>query len=432
MQGSTSDNTLYYTNTIRVSNIRLGQIVSWGLGFLLIFSAPYGGGFFRDWLIPLWGYRISLFEVFAIPVVYGGLIYYGIRIKKYEQFLFLSILLVIFSRILSLLTAKQVELTQSMSVMRYVETLVIIYIFTNLFTDSKNRAAFIWGIIIGVVIELIGGIYIALSGAKGVFISIATFQLQIFLIIVCLFAFANKKHRFIMLMFILLLLLSIAASQVRTALIQLITVLVAAMWYAKRQKRILKPIVSAVLFSSIAIFLLAILFPFMFEGMITRTKSAIFSAEGNIYRYYLFDKALSTFLEYPITGIGSGGFARQQDYLPQIFGVELPPYYAELGYQLSTHNTFLGVLSETGVVGLTAYLLWVIAIIIISIKILRLADIKTNHGIYAVVASLMMIMFIISDLWSQNSFCPITNSLSGFMLGWLRANTKREINKWGK
>jgi O-antigen ligase len=425
MSENTLNKTIPYLN--RPHSIGLGAVSSACLGFLLIFSAPYGGGFFRNWLIPLVeSYRINFFEGFAIIVCFIGLTVYGIKIKRYEQFLFLSIILVSYTRLLSLLTAEQAELVQIVSVFRYVKALVVIYILANLFTYSKNRVAFIWGLIVGVSIETIMGIYIALNEGKGVFISINTFQLQIFFIIVCSLVYVNKKHRFAMFVFITALLLGIAATQTRSALVQLITVLIfTTMWYVwSKKKKIPKPVISLTLFSSMSIFLLAILFPVIFEGLFVRIISAI-GGDGLIYRYYLLDKALGAFLQHPITGIGSGGFARQLDFLPQVFNVEVPQHYVGLG--LTTHNTFLGVIAETGVIGLIAYLLWVIGVIAISAKILKLANIKTNGDIYAIAASLMMINFIVSDFWSQSSFFPITNTLLGFMLGWLRE--KNKINK---
>lgn len=405
--------------------LRIGHIISTCFGFLLIFVSPYGNGYFKDWLIPLTSsYHINLFEAFAIPIIYGGLIYYGPKIRKSEQFLFLSIILVIFSRIVSTLAAENVQTLQYISIVRYIETLVLIYICANLFSNQKNRHFFIIGIIIGVAIETVGGIFVHLKTQyKGVFVSNSSFILQTFLIIAYILAFINRKGKFRMTVFILAMALAIFATLARTAWLFLITsVLIIVLVYSR--KRILKNLLLFIVSTGIVLLLIGKRLPVSTEIFVSRTKSALSGGGSILYRFYLWDMSIASFLQHPIFGIGSGSFARQQKDLPQVFNVKLPEYYRNLNLQLSTHSTFLGVLSETGIVGLAAYLLWIIAIIGIFRKIFRLSNVYLSHDRYVIAASLIIISLIIFDTITQCSFTPISSTFIGFALGYLREKNK--------
>lgn len=408
------NNTLCYTD--RVSNTRLDRIVSLCLGFLLIVGSPVAGSF-ASYLIPLIGsYRLKLFEASLIPVVYVGLIVYGFRIKKYEQFLFVSIILVIFSRIISLLTAQEIMMEQWISILRYVGTLVVIYILANLLSNSATRHFFIWGLIIGLAIDMAGSIFIFLFiGGRGIFIGVSV--LRIFLIVVCMFVFANRRHQFVMSVLIVIIFLGILALLSRSALIVLVTVLVATAVYLRKDFfRVFIPIAILIVLSFLAI---GFVFPSSVEYFWQRTISGFNYRGGTIaYRLYLWDKSVGAFLMRPVTGIGSGGFARQMRHLPQIFQFQLPEYYS--AEPRRTHNLILGIASETGIVGLAAYAFWVFAVMNISLRVLRLRHMHSSDDIYAIAASLLIITLILNDAWSENSFTVTSNALVGFVLGWLR------------
>ena len=158
--------------------IRLDILIFFCLGFLLIFVQPLNDGYFKNWLISIYGsYKISLYETFLIPVTYVGLIYLiysSFLIKKYEYLLYFAIFLVIFSRILSLLVAKQMQGEQLLSILRYIWGLLLILIFSNFFSKHQNRHFFIIGLIIGVVVETIGGILkflLSRGQLRGMFVS---------------------------------------------------------------------------------------------------------------------------------------------------------------------------------------------------------------------------------------------------------------------
>jgi O-antigen ligase len=123
---------------------------------------------------------------------------------------------------------------------------------------------------------------------------------------------------------------------------------------------------------------------------------------------------LGAFFSKPITGIGSGGFERQLEQLPQVFNVKSD--HSDQYTRLSSHSTFLGVLAETGIVGMFAYLFWAYAVISI---ILSAVNNVVNHP-FALGCVIMLAVFIVSDLWSQNSFLPNMSFMLGYVLGFMR------------
>ncbi len=407
----------------------MGLIISACSGFLLIFIAPYNGGYFKSWFISIIGnYHINLFEAFIIPIIYGSLIYYvhkkDIRIKKSEQILYLSMILIIFIRILSLMMADNIYTVQWISIFRYIETLIVIYIFTKLFSSHKNRKYFIRGIIIGVIIETVGGIFVFLKAYyKGVFISNTSYILQVFLIIVCILVFMNRRYKFLMGVFILVIILAVLITLSRTSWIFLIiSLLIFTLVYSK--KHVLRNVLFFIVLAGIVVLLIGKTLPSATDIFIIKSNEPFGRGGTTFYRFYLWDMALGSFLKHPILGIGSGSFARQQESLAQLFNIELPEYYRELNLQLTVHSTFFGVLSETGIVGVSVYLLWVIAVIGICRKAIQLSNIYSSHDKYIIATTLIVISLIVFDIITQCSFTLISSIFIGYMCGWLREKKK--------
>jgi len=409
-------------------SIRLDRIASVVLGFLVVFTGPI-----NDNLLVNFGgyYRLNLFEFTAIPIILLGLFAYGIRIKRYEQFLFLSLILVLLSRAISLLVSEDTVTIQWAGLLRYIgSTLGIIYILANLLTDSKNRNLFIYGLIIGVTIESIGGLLnfiLSPEMARGYFLSVATSGIQMFLIFACISAFMKKHSRFLMIIIILLLSISVVSTLSRGAIIGLMLVFIVTLLYAGySRKRFLQLIflITLIIGTSFVIIRVA---PWMIEQLLWRIETGISEKEGGVVeRLVLYEMCVNAFLQLPVTGIGSGGIKEQQGSLETLTR-EIPAAFS--GYRLSPHSTILGIIAETGIIGLTAYLLWMIAVIGICIKVLHLSK-KPNgkNNIYAIAASLWIILAITyGDLLAESSFYPVMNSLVGFVLGWLRDN-KRPLN----
>ena len=140
------------------------------------------------------------------------------------------------------------------------------------------------------------------------------------------------------------------------------------------------------------------------------------------YRLFLWDKSIGAFLSSPLTGIGSGGFPRQLNDLPQPFGIKLERI--DKATPLSTHNTFLGVLAETGLVGVVAYGFWFFALVKLIIAGFRF---KTDD-LFLVSCCMMLCVFLFSDFWSQQSFLPNLTFIAAYIFGSIRGFKEEKVS----
>lgn len=77
--------------------------------------------------------------------------------------------------------------------------------------------------------------------------------------------------------------------------------------------------------------------------------------EAALDRLIIWERALRVFVENPINGVGFGGFR------DNVYNNEPLPLYVGLGYEsLHSHNTYLEVLTGTGIIGFTAYITFLI------------------------------------------------------------------------
>lgn len=423
-------------SNVQYYKIKLDILIFFCLGFLLIFVQPLNDGYFKNWLFNLYGsYSISLYELFLIPLTYFGLIYLilsNFSIKKYEYLLYFSILLVIISRILSLLFAKQIMSEQCLGPLRYIWGLLLIPIFSIIFSKYKNRYFFIIGFIVGVIVESIGGIlkYLLSNGQlRGIFISGSSYVLQIYLLFICIYAIEkSKKYKISLYTLIFFLFLSIIFTGSRSAWILVLTMLIIML--LKKRKSLLKPlnIVKIVLFIIlISVIILTFIPKFSFivnSVTMERFRSAV-KLTGTInYRFFLWEKAIRIFLEHPITGIGTGGFVRNMYILPQTFYFKVSEYLEDVTH--SAHHAIFAILVETGIVGLISYFLWIISILNICRKCLNLTDLQLKGDVNVMVLSLFIISLIIAEFWGGPGmfFGPFSFIFLGFLLGYLREKTK--------
>lgn len=423
----------------RVSNlstpfsIRLDRIASTILGLFLVYTGPLNDNL----LVNFGGYfRLNFFEFFAIPIIFFSLITYSIKygfwIKRYEQFLFLALITVLFSKILSLLVAEEVVTIQWAGIIRYVSsTLLVIYILANLLTDRKNRNFFIYGLIIGVFIESIGGLLnFILSGGiyPGYFLSVTSLGLQMFLILACMLAFVENYQRFRMILITLFLCMCIIATGSRGALVSLGVIFVIILLYALySRRRLLRPIF-AVTVIIVTLFLIGVTVPWTAKRLLWKIETGLQMKETSVVeRLVLAKVGINMFLQHPLTGIGAGGIKEQQDTVTTFVRKFIPAYR---GYRLTPHSTIVGIIGETGIIGIIAYLLWLIAGIGMCRRTLSLSKkLNTRSKILPTAASLYIIWGLTyGDIFSEASFYPIMNSLVGFVLGWLRDNKRHTLN----
>lgn len=390
------------------------------LGLSLIASVPYSAGLGYNWFININSdYRVSFFYILEIIVYSFGFLLYGFHLKsKREKFLFISLMAIILSRVISLLFADTMQLSQLISVFRYIETFFAVYIVMNLLTDKRNRMAFVLGAGLGAFLESIAGIikYIISEGnLRGILIGISSYQIAIFLILAILIIYSgNKKHYLFLL--IVVLVLGILSTQTRSGLLQFILGLMLLAVYAVKLNNI-RLIVYSLL--TVAITYTGTFFMQKFaESAKERLVIETMEGGGTIhYRLYLWDKALGAFVHNPITGIGSGGFGKQLGELPQIFDVKMEGEKKHT--PISAHSTVFGIMAETGSLGLGAYILWAMALIRIVCEIVK----KRITDPFVVSCAILISVFIFSDIWSINSFHPNTSFILAFILGYLREAT---------
>jgi hypothetical protein len=431
------------------SGIRLVTFLQWlsfFLGLTLVTAVPYSAGLAKNWFIPLAeGYQISFFYLVEMLLVAGGVLYYGIRFtSRAENFVFLSLGFIILSRIISLLFAETYEVIQFISVMRYVEVLLVLYVLTRIFGETSHRNAFVAGLAISVLVESVMGFikFVASGGTqRGIFIGVGAYQLATLLVLFLLLVSVYEKQKWKPVLLIAIFLLGIVATLTRSALFQFGLALIPVyIWaYLKRE---LKPMLLVLIASTGLAFGISLMQQSLLSVSTQRMSDAVKEGEGGIaqiersteregnsrgalpeeavgggtvqYRFYLWDKSLGAFLSRPVTGIGSGGFGRHIAELPQVFDVQLNR--SDKNTPISSHNTVLGIMAETGLVGLTGYILWTLSLLAVIIRIFR----KHGQDRFAVACSMMMCIFLFSDLWSQNSFFPTVTFLAAFMLGALR------------
>jgi O-antigen ligase len=405
---------------LNIKHITFSQLISFFLGLILISAIPYSAGIAKDWFIPITdGYQISFFYAIEIIIFGMGFFLVSVRFKsKTENFIFIALLGILLSRIISLVFAEKFDSAQTISLMRYVEVFLTIYVLSDLLSKKYNRIAFIAGLGIAVLFESIAGFtkFIYSGGLlRGIFTGIPAFQLSI-LFILALVLLVGSTKKWVLISFISILTLGIIATQTRTAFIQLGFGLIIVLFWGVKTK-IVKSMVP-IIFAS---FIIALIVSFSLKTIINTTSQRIIETADETgtlqYRLYLWDKSVGAFLSHPITGIGSGGFGRQLSDLPQVFHTQFPR--SDKNKPLSSHNTVLGIMAETGMIGLMAYGIWLWSLIIVIIKIFKNKQVE----LFAIACAIIMCIFIFSDFWAQNSFLPNSNFILAFMLGSLRENS---------
>ncbi|HNL05207.1 MAG TPA: O-antigen ligase family protein [Bacteroidia bacterium] len=412
----------------------LQKILCFFLAFTSFMAVPYSRSIAFDWFIQLPGsYKISLFNLVEIISFTTALFIIRLRILSgIERRILIALLLVMATRVISLLFAKQYETIQYFSILRFAEVLLGLIILTNLLQSKSNRKIFIVGLTCGLLIECFLGLNMVIQTGghlRGIFFGIPSYQMMV-LFILFLFLLTKSQNLVLIIFAINILLTGIMATQTRAALIQLAVGMIAVIIIAYKQsffKRFTITLVAVTIVHSITLYFMQSVISAAkdrFEDAIKEGKIHLEEDEHSVgggtiqYRLYLWDKSIGAFLSRPVTGIGSGSFARQLDSLPQKFGVKLDRL--DKSTPLSTHNTFLGVLAETGLVGFAAYFFWIASVVGIILKYYR-----SNHfHSFASAVAIMLCIFIFSDFWSQQSFLPNMTYLTAFLLAYLRDTIK--------
>lgn len=406
-----------------VQSVAASPVLSWTLGFMLVLSSPVGGGAFQNWLIPLPGdYRMTFFDAVALLASLVTIASNGFRVLRTERFLYTALFAVLVSRAISILVAEAAVLQQWLSVMRYVEMLVLVYISNLLFANPQNRASFFRGLLLGVVAETVGGIALFATSAgesRGILISVNSFMLQTYIIVFFVMRAARNKRTVGAVFGMVFVSLGLLMTLTRSAVILLALSLV--LWFVLARRGTMRVLVVFAFVGAMGAVAVgrSVVLSNLESAITFRSQSAFEGSSGGIfYRFYLWDMALAEYLRYPVTGIGSGGFARQQGEHGHVFAVDLPMEYLSLDASLGVHHTVLGVAAETGTVGLAAFFLYALAVFRTSKRALQDGAVEGADVVAA--AAILNIALLFTDLWGQGSFTVISSVFLGFVAGWQR------------
>lgn len=409
--------------TSSVTAIGRSGLLSFGLGLAFFAASPPSQSFSASasfLQVPFPGSYVIMY--FDLAVAFGclTLVWNGrFRFDGHEKPLYRALALVILTRVLSLVAASSMAMEQAISILRYVETFAIALLLANLLSLRQNRRLFLRGMILGAAIETTGALLIFFTSGgeeRGVWLGVDNYKLQIFLLVACCLSFSQKKGRSLKIVAGLLLLLGILATETRTAVVLLLLSLLPL--FLTRHRAMLKPAIAFLAFAAVAIVPVLRLLPEAEQNVMKRVDE-IWTGGGTIgLRFILWEMAVAAYVSSPITGIGSGGFARQQNTLYlQINDAYASGYETKYDSQ-SAHNTVLGVAAETGTLGLIAYFLWTVAVVRICLRGMRLEGFYKDP--YVLAACVCLLAMMIGDWWGQYSFMPPSTCLLGFVLGWCR------------
>jgi O-antigen ligase len=369
--------------------------------------------------LPLLGsYHLTYFDLIVLAAFLVCIWNAELKLGKVEARVYRALGFVVLTRVISLVFASQVMPQQMISVFRYVETFVILIILTNVLTSGLNRRRFLAGVILGAALESLGGLVIFFSTHgedRGIWLGLDNYKIQVYALLVCCLALVQSKQRLFVALSASALGLAIIVTETRRAISMFLVALAIIVW--KRRRQLLRPMLATLGICAIVSFLSFSVLPGTGSGLSERVDQ-MWTGGGTMgLRIILWEMAAAAYLRHPIIGIGSGGFARQQDALYFQIADAYDPGYEHAYGTLSTHNTVLGVAAETGTLGLIAYFLWFFAVISLVWKVLDLV----HEDKYIVAACACLLSMVLEDLWGQASFLPTMTCLLGLVLGWYRA-----------
>jgi O-antigen ligase len=409
-----------------VAAIDRSGFLSFVVGLALFTTSPPFTAIASYLQVPFVGsYLISYFD---LAVAFGclTLAWNGrFRFDEPEKPIYWALALVMLTRVLSLIAASNMAMEQAISILRYVETFAIVIMLANLLSLRQNRRLFLRGIIVGVLIETTGDLLTFFwSGGeeRGVWLGVDNYKLQVFLLFACFLSFSQKKGRSMKIVAGLCLLLGILATETRSAVFLFLVSLVPLL--LTRHKAMLKPALALLVLAAVAVVPVIRLLPEAAQNA-TERLDELWTGGGTVgLRLILWEMALAAYVSHPITGIGSGGFARQQNTLYLQINDAYAPGYETKYDQISAQNTVLGVAAETGTLGLIAYFIWMAAVIRICLRGIRLEGFYRDP--YALAAGICLLAMMAGDWWGQYSFMPPSTCLLGFVMGWCRAHREPE------
>lgn len=239
-------------------------------------------------------------------------------------------------------------------------------------------------------------------------------------------------RKFICLAGFILSFIAVLLSTKRAHLIFVVFSLIIVFYYTDQKRRSSKLFQIACVF--VAGFLIIYLLTFI-NSPLTVTFRRLFQSSEDISdgRFEMWSLAVLLFLKNPLTGVGWLGY--RYEYAANLYsGIGFYPdnaYKAHYMY-LDTHNVYLQVLAETGIVGLTAYLAAVGGSLYLTIKLYQVYQREYDSDSVFLAVSLALQAFML--LYSLTGCCLNDITFLFYMLGCafsfslLRRNAERKGN----
>jgi len=364
------------------------------------------------------GTVISVLDLGIAPLLIYVLLQ-RIRTPKGETlWIYLSLVLVTLSRAISVLNSDLPEMCNIFSVLRYLEVLAIIHVAMVFSERPETRKALLMGLLLGVLIESVGATIVASSTGRCILLSHTQQRFQAFLFIYCMLVQARGASKVVYWLCAVLIVIGMLASGTRSVfLIGLASLALGLILLGQgstiARMALLLPVAACLVYAFPQSRALA-------DSFVYRLKLlADYEGGGSTnQRLYLWSQAMALFLQKPLTGIGSGVFGRFEDLrfeLPSWLNIR---YSGEAG-GLGTHSTFMGVLAETGIIGIVAYSFWFLGIWKLFSKSLKV--VRNGFNVPLVTAlSTFILLSTVSDIVHVGSFENGHSLLVGVLIGLLR------------
>jgi O-antigen ligase len=263
-------------------------------------------------------------------------------------------------------------------------------------------------------------------------------------IIICLIAmlFYRNWRSFVFFPVALLLLVSLFFTQTRNTMISLAVSCVFLFFFlflyhrtfSIARKKMLLITTFSLIVTCVALGFLYLLVPQIFDRFV-----AVFSKKGNsgglvsstlISRLLIWHTAFNAFIEHPIIGIGAYAFGTDSHYYSR-----LPTWlYKDWVQGLSEHVTYLAVATETGVLGLLGFVIFLVSALHLSFKSIFIS-VSEKQKYYSLGFLLLQVYIAVSmamtDAWRWGQ-CGM---LWGLVLGASVANYRiitRSVKSLGK
>jgi O-antigen ligase len=348
--------------------------------------------------ISIWdAFNIFLILPFCILVLHKG----G-RFRIPPTPFLIGVTAIVAARILSLVNPMFFQPELIYSVLRYVEILVVILIWLNIFreTDIGIISTLVLLVVFVDTTIAVAQVIFSKGVARALGLTAGLTTMQTFgILYLFLKTRAITDKRYLRYLGIIYLVFGLVLSLTRSAWITFI--ISSGMLFLSSPKAIKLIIIKiGIAFTFIGAGLYAV-----WPQMQIRVVQML-SGGGTVgVRLVLWHMVLAGFLSSPLTGIGSGAFARNYSFLLNFSGQSLPQQY----WGLSTHNEMLEALVETGIIGTAAYLFYFIImfnLILSRIRKLRVLSLANLDGPLAIQLAAGCTLFgvVVSDLYAQGSF----------------------------